>query len=329
MDVFEARNLWLGELATNGASPWTIRNYTRATDAAFATIAARHDQTSPHIAIDAVDRDDIVAALAAYVETTGGDGTKRKRSQATMASYATALRSFFSWCVETEKIDRNPMARVKRPRPPVRVPKALGAEQCRQLIDAAAGSRSPERDTLIVLLGLTMGMRLSEMSTVKPADFHPSLDTPTHLRIVGKGNKERRVPIPAVVRDALHRWLPVRADQLTRRNATAETLFLSQRVRHDGTLNVTRETIGQVFERAVNAAGLKQHGRRAHVTRHSFATLILESGADIVTVSELLGHSSIATTNIYIKANPERMMAAVEANPLAQPRQATALGSPD
>jgi site-specific recombinase XerD len=70
----------------------------------------------------------------------------------------------------------------------------------------------------------------------------------------------------------------------------------------------------------VKAAELKQKGRRAHVTRPSFATLVLEAGTDIVTVAELLGHSSIAVTNVYVKANPERMMAAVEANPLAQPQ---------
>jgi site-specific recombinase XerD len=318
MHAVPARDLWLGELTTNGASPWTIRNYASATDNAFATIAARHGVAGPGLMLEAIDRDDMVAALSGHVETTASDGSKRKRSQSTMASFSTALRSFFSWCVETEKLDRNPMARVKRPKAPIRVPKAMGAEQCKMLIDAATKSRAPERDTLMVLLGLTMGMRLTEMSSVRPADFHPSLGAPTHLRIVGKGNKERLVPVPTVVHDALAAWLPVRAAQLERWNVPAETLFLSQRVRSNGTLDVTRETVGQVYERLVRVAGLQQKGRRAHVARHSFATLVLESGADILTVSELLGHASIATTHVYVKANPERMMAAVEANPLAQ-----------
>ena len=235
-----------------------------------------------------------------------------------MAPFSTALRSFFSWCVETEKLDRNPMARVKRPKSPVRVPKAMGSDQCKQLLEAATSSRSAARDTLMVLLGLTMGMRLAEMSSVKPEDFYPSLEAPTHLRVVGKGNKERRVPVPTVVREALTAWLPLREEQLKRWGVRADTLFLSQRVRTDGSMNVSRETVGQVYERVLLVAGLYQKGRRVHVARHSFATLILEAGADILTVSELLGHSSIATTHVYVKANPERMMTAVEASPLAQ-----------
>ena len=318
MRALEARDLWIGELTTNGASPWTIRNYKSATDIAFVTIAERREVTVMLLEVTDIDRDDLVASLADHVDIEDHDGQCRKRAQSTMATFSTALRSFFSWCVETEKLDRNPMARVKRPKSPVRVPKAMGSEQCKKLLEAAASSRSAARDTLMVLLGLTMGMRLAEMSSVKPEDFYPSLEEPTHLRVVGKGNKERRVPVPTVVREALMVWLPIREEQLKRWGVRAETLFLSQRVRADGSMNVSRETIGQVYERVLLVAGLYQKGRRVHVARHSFATLILEAGADILTVSELLGHSSIATTHAYVKANPERMMTAVEASPLAQ-----------
>jgi site-specific recombinase XerD len=210
------------------------------------------------------------------------------------------------------------MARIKRPKPPVRVPKAMDADQCRRLLAAAGTSRAKERDTLMLLIGLTMGLRLTEITSIRPEDFHQSTGAPTHLRIIGKGNKERLVPVPQVVRDALEVWLPVREAQLERRGATADTLFISQRVAPDGTMNATRYTVGEPYERLLIAAGLRKKGRRVHVARHSFATLVLEAGTDIVTLSELLGHSSIAITNIYVRANPERMMAAVEANPLAR-----------
>jgi site-specific recombinase XerD len=318
MKAMTATDLWLGELRTNGASEWTIRNYRRSTSVALAHIAARGGVAVHALELDAIDRDDMVSALADYVEIRSpGSDKARRRSQSTLATHATALRSFFSWCVETEKLDRSPMARVKRPKAPVRVPKAMSADQCRQLMEAATSSRSPQRDTLLVHVGLTMGLRLSEMASLAPASFHPNPLEPTHLRIIGKGNKERLVPVPQVVRDSLAAWLPVRAALLERAHATAETLFITQRS-CGSTMNATRDTLGQTFSRLLKAAGLQQKGRRVHVARHSFATLVLEAGADVLTVSELLGHASIATTHIYIKANPARMMNAVEANPLAQ-----------
>jgi site-specific recombinase XerD len=316
MQAVEARDLWLGELATNGASKWTIRNYTAITNETFSFVAARRECEVNELEIDVLDRDDVVAALAAYVQNPAADHGKR-RSQSTVATYATGLRSFFAWCVQTEKIAANPMATIKRPKTPVRVPKAMSADQCQALVKAAGESRFPERDTLMVLTGLTMGLRLAELAAIRPGDFYPDEEAPTHLRVVGKGDKERLIPVPAVVRDALATWLPVRAEHLQRAESSATTLFVSQRATGKE-MNATRETVGQVFERALLAAGLKQKGRRVHVARHSFATLVLESGADILTVSELLGHASIATTHVYVKANPERMMAAVEANPLAQ-----------
>ena len=318
MLALEARNLWLNELSTNSASEWTLRNYTRATDYAFNVVSRRRDIPKEALDVETIDRDDIVAVLGAYLENKQPEGSGRKRANSTLASFSTALRSFFSWCVETEKLEKNPMLRVKRPKVPVRVPKAMAADQCRKLVAAAGKSRSPERDTLMLLLGLTMGLRLSEIASLKPGDFHPDTIDPTHLRIIGKGNKERLVPVPSVVREALSAWLSEREKQLASRKAHADLLFTSQRKKNDGSMNATRETVGQVYERVVDSAGLKQKGRRVHVARHSFATLVLESGADILTVSELLGHSSIATTHVYVKANPERMMSAVEANPLAQ-----------
>lgn len=314
MRVVEAKQLWLGELATGGTSPWTLRNYDTAVGRMLRTLAVRHGADPEAVALGAVGRDDVVAALAAYAEGTGG----RRPAQSTLATYATALRAFFAWCVETEKLTVSPMLRIKRPKTPVRVPKAMGAEQCRRLVDAATVSRSSERDTLMLLMGLALGMRLAEITAACPGDFRPSAGEPTHLRIVGKGDKERLVPVPQVVRDALAAWLPVREAQLARRGATAETLFLSQRLQADGTLNCTRHTVGETYSRLLRAAGLAQKGRRVHVARHSFATLVLEAGTDVRTVSELLGHSSIAVTHIYLQANPERMMAAVEANPLAR-----------
>jgi integrase/recombinase XerC len=318
MRAIEARDLWLAELSVNGASPFTLRNYRSATDTALDTISQRRSTDRSGILVGDIDRDDMVAVLAAYAEG-GRDGVRR--AQSTLATFSTALRAFLSWCVDTEKIARSPMAKVKQPKTPVRVPKALSAEQCLKIIDTARASRTPERDTLAVLLGLAMGLRLSEIASIRLDNLQPTPDAPTHIRVVGKGDKERQVPVPGVVREAIAVWLPVREAQLAKTGGEADTLLVSQRTQTDGTRNAGRETVSQIYDRILNAAGLKQKGRRVHVARHSFATLLLESGADIAAVGQLLGHSSIATTHIYVRASAERMMAAVESSPLARAGQ--------
>ncbi len=98
----------------------------------------------------------------------------------------------------------------------------------------------------------------------------------------------------------------------------AETLFISQRRRTDGTMDATRFAVGETLGRLLDAAGLKKKGRRVLMARHSLKTLVLEASTDSVTLAEPLGHSSIVVTNAYVKANPERMMAAAEANPPAK-----------
>lgn len=317
MKAVKAQDLWLAELSVNGASPYTLRNYRSATGIALDTIAERRGCGVSSVTLETIDRDDMVAVLAAYAEGTGGV----RRAQSTLSTFATALRAFLAWCVDTEKIERNPMAKVKQPKSPTRVPKALSVEQCMRLIEAARASRTPERDTLAVLLGLAMGLRLSEIASIRLADLQPSADTPTHLQVIGKGDKERRVPVPETVRSALAAWLSVRLAHLEASGSEASTLLISQRARPDGTRDAGRETVSQIYKRLIDAAGLKQKGRRVHVARHSFATLLLESGADIAAVGQLLGHSSIATTHVYVRASAERMMAAVEASPLARAQQ--------
>ena len=325
MDVVVARDLWLAELRTAGASPYTLRNYTAATDHALAAIAAARGLLPSGLVLEDLGRDDVVVALDAYTTWTDRHGRVRRRAASTRVGHFTALHSFFSWCVRTEKLPRDPMASVKAPRPPVRVPRAMGEDECRALLEEARRSSCPERDTLAVTMALTMGLRLAELAAVAPEDLLPSPAGATHLRVVGKGDKERVVPVPAVVRAALAAYLPVRAAQLARRRATASTLLLSQRCRA-GDMGASRELVGQLFDRLLRSAGLKRPGRRVHAARHSFATHVLASGADVVAVSELLGHASVSTTQIYLKVDPARLAAAVEGSPLARPRTRQAQG---
>lgn len=319
MKLLQARDLWLAELTTGGASPRTIANYRQATNEAIASFANSTGLPPADIVLDDVDRDGIVAALAEHrTRPDGRTGDRVPRAASSTSSYFTAIRSFFQWCVTTSKLTVSPASTVKRPKTPARVPKALSEPECRSLLDAAALSREKERDTLAVLLGLTMGLRLAEMAGLTIESFLPNIQDVTHLRVFGKGSKERVVPVPEVVRAATAAYMPVRK----KRAQTSRTnkLFISQRAT-GGDVAMTREGLGRAFDRIVNAAGLKTPGRRVHVSRHSFATHVLAAGADILSVSELLGHSSVATTQVYLKVDPQRLSAAVSANPLAQPNR--------
>lgn len=316
--VLVARDLWLAELRTSGASPYTLRNYRTSTAEAFRLIARRHLITVTELTLRDITRDDVVSALESYRNYDGKD-TQRlaERAPGTISSFYTANRAFYAWCVETEKLVRTPMLRIKAPKVGKRVPKAMSEDECRLLLEAAGMSRSPERDRLVVMLGLTMGLRLAEMVRLEHSSFLPSSAEATHMRVIGKGDKERVVPVPQVVRDALKAYLPKRDAQLECQKQKTGALLLSQRPTR-GDVSATRDTVGQIYDRLLLDAGLKERGRRVHVARHSFATHVLDAGADILSVSELLGHANVNTTQIYLRINPERLTAAVEASALTR-----------
>ena len=115
MKATEARNLWLAELRTAGASGYTVRNYTPATDEAERLVAARRGIATGALELAGIERDDVVAALDGYTTYTARSGSTATRARSTQLSFYTALRSFLSWCVEADKLTRNPMATIKQP----------------------------------------------------------------------------------------------------------------------------------------------------------------------------------------------------------------------
>jgi len=312
----KAQDLWLSECSLSGASPYTVSSYKSLTSEALSHIASRHGKKTSALDIAHITRDDVVSALASYQSRPDKrSGQPVTRSASSVSTFHGALRSFFAWCVETEKLSTSPMSRVKTPRTPTRVPKAMSPEDCQALMRVADSSKTPERDRLALLLGLGMGLRLGEMATLTLESFRPSLDYPELLRVKGKGDKERVVPVPAQAVAALANYLPWRTAFLAEKKGTASTLFVSSRS-DSGAYDVSRAGLGEVFERLVQASGLKVSGRRVHATRHSFATHVLGGGADVTEVSELLGHASVATTQIYLKVDPARLAAAVDNNTL-------------
>jgi integrase/recombinase XerD len=226
-----------------------------------------------------------------------------------------AIRGLHRFCVE-EGISRlDPTVDVEAPRTGLRLPKALDEDEVVRLIEACTGP--PEaislRDRAILEVLYGTGMRVSELAGLCVGD----LGSDTGLvKVLGKGSKERLVPLGRCAHRALDEWLgpggrPALEPRRWARRGDAEAVFLNAR---GGRL--TRQGIWSVMKKRAASVGLERRVH-PHVLRHSCATHMLAHGADIRVVQEILGHVSVATTQIYTKVSPEHLRRAYE---LAHPR---------
>lgn len=303
--------VWLSELETRGCSSNTIDLYTRNMKE-FTSFLSK-DKKDKQVKVGDISRDQLILALSTYRERKDGrTGREVQRSGQSVMSYYTTIKSFLNWCDSSDRLTQNPMRSVMRPKVAQRVPKALSLQDCQLLLDYAGKTSNPMRDLLLVKLGLTMGLRLSEISNIKVDDFSPSITQPDHLKVIGKGDKERVIPVPDSVKHSLATYLVERRKVSSVLN---NNLFISNRQPESGSLS--SDGIGQVFDSILKLAGIKQPGLRVHMTRHSFATHLLNSkSADLIEVKELLGHSSVATTQVYLKIDPDKLVKSINANPL-------------
>ena len=224
------------------------------------------------------------------------------------------VRSLFRFLVEEERLPRDPGADVAVPAVPAGLPKALDEPDVAALLDAVVGDEPParrDRAVLEVLYGT--GVRISELVglSLSDVDLESGL-----LRAFGKGSKERLVPIGRHASSALAAWLApagrgAMAPKQWARRGDAEAVFLNRR---GGRL--TRQGAWLVVKHYGDRVGIGDR-LSPHVLRHSCATHMLDHGADIRVVQELLGHASISTTQVYTKVSTERLFAAYRA---AHPR---------
>jgi len=275
--------------------------------------AYRRDLTGFWMWIDGQGRtlDDIGPAdLDAFV------GVLRSRGLApsSVKRALVAVRSLFRFRAQEGLSDSDPSAGVETPRVPSGLPKALTESEVQSLLDAVQGDDAValrDRAVLEVLYGT--GARISEVCALRLGDV--DLDS-SMLRLFGKGAKERQVPLGRWARVALAQWLSAQGrdsmepEQWARRD-DADAVFLNQR---GGRLG--RQGAWGIVRRYGDLVGLE--GRLTpHVLRHCCATHMLDHGADIRAVQELLGHASISTTQVYTMVSNERLFAAYDA---AHPR---------
>jgi integrase/recombinase XerC len=235
------------------------------------------------------------------------------RARTTLARRATAARAFTAWAHRTGLAEQDPGALLASPRPHQTLPAVLEAGEVRDLLDgtaarAADGSPLRLRDVAVLELLYATGIRVGELTglDVEHVDFERRV-----VRVLGKGRKERSVPFGLPAARALDAWLDGGRPELARAGS-GPALFLGAR---GGRLD-QRTVRRLVHARIADVPGAPDVG--PHGLRHSAATHLLEGGADLRSVQELLGHSSLATTQVYTHVTAERLRAAYrQAHPRA------------
>ena len=278
MDLARALDEYLGYLAVErGASPNTVEAYGRDL-ARYVSWLSEHGVTEP----EGVDR----AAVDAHVASLWDAGL----AASSVERAVSAVKGFHRFMVAEQICEAHPTADLPLPRRPERLPDVLSREQAQALLDqpfppTAAGLR--DRAMLEVLYGC--GLRASELVGLDLRDL--ALDEEL-LRVMGKGSKERLVPVVGTARDVLGSYLEGARGELASVRRPTPAVFLNQRGGR-----ISRQSVHAIVGRWGRVAGIE--GLHPHTLRHSFATHMLEGGADLRSVQEILGHADISTTQLY------------------------------
>jgi tyrosine recombinase XerC len=294
------------------ASPQTVRGY-RADLREFDAFLRRRGRgrAAP---LASIDHRTIRAWLGALQESGA--------ARSTVARKLAALRSFFRWCVSTGRLRASPAALIATPKQERRLPRALSEAEVESLLDSAFG-RGPldRRDRAILELLYASGVRVAELVGADLGDLELE-GGEGMLRVLGKGRKERLVPVGSKAVGALRAWLPARGALAADRPARPrdrDALFLNAR---GGRL--TDRSVRRILDRRLPQAALRRRVS-PHALRHSFATHLLNAGADLRSIQELLGHASLSTTQRYTAVTTRRL---IEVYRRAHPRAGAAPAGP-
>lgn len=232
----------------------------------------------------------------------GMQNTEFEIGESSIARNVISLRGYYSYLASEHKLV-NPAINLKPPRIPKRLPKALSIDQVMAILNIAGDDFISVRDKAIIELLYSTGARVSELTNLNTTDISKVESTEggiTTVKLKGKGGKERVVPIGSYGVSALNEYL-TRSRPTLSKLSSQRALFLNQR---GGRL--TRQTAWNVVAKSAARAGMADLVT-PHSMRHSFATHLLDGGADIRVVQELLGHASVTTTQIYTLITIDRL----------------------
>ena len=247
---------------------------------AFADWMSRSDIESPA----GVDR----LHLRRYLASLG----TRKLARATIARKAAALRCYFSWLVRQGRLQADPARSLRAPSGGGRLPRVLSGGEMSSLLDVPADTPVDRRDLAVLELLYAAGLRVSELCGLDRGDIDLRGRTVT---VLGKGGKQRRVPVHDAAVAALRAWFDDGRDDM---EGPPEAAFVNRRGARLGPRDVRR-----ILDRRSASP------THPHAVRHTYATHLLDGGADLRVVQELLGHASLATTQVYTHVSKERLRA--------------------
>ena len=232
-----------------------------------------------------------IDTLSAFLRHLQDRGMARSSMRVEMVH----LRIFFRWLAGTGILEKDPSVFLEMPRQGLSLPHVLDQKTVSNLLESIDIQDIPLgcRDRALLEMIYACGMRVSEIINCKLESFDKD---EAFVRVLGKGNKTRLVPVGRSALDALEKGRPKLV-----RTGTKSHIFLTVRGRP-----LTRERVRQILRERARAAGLEQHVF-PHILRHSFATHLLENGADLRIIQEMLGHADISTTQIYTHLEQQRL----------------------
>jgi len=280
-----ATDSFLRHLRERNASAHTIKAYTGDLDAFAAYVSERGWKDIDHI---------VIRGFLSHLYDNGLGKTSVARALA-------AVRSLYRWLAQEGVVESNPAKLVSTPRLSKKLPRVPTIEEMNSVLDGKMPEQAsfPERDRLLLELLYGCGIRNSELVGINLDDIRLSAEA---ILIRGKGKKERYVPFGGSARAALATYLPWRQQLLITLKKTNAALLVNQR---GGRL--TTRSVGRIVKRIAVAKGLSPDVH-PHTLRHAFGTHMLEEGADLRAIQELLGHERLATTQRYTQLSVKHVM---------------------
>ncbi|MFH1825520.1 MAG: site-specific tyrosine recombinase XerD [Candidatus Firestonebacteria bacterium] len=225
---------------------------------------------------------------------------KEKHASQSVARNLSSLKTFYKFLTMELDVKENVVSDIETPKLMRKLPETLSEKDVKELIECEeAGSDEGVRDRAIIELLYAAGIRVSELANLKLQNYDPNNQ---YIRCMGKGNKERIIPIGKAACDWIDKYLEtVRKNVVYKKHSTDDTLFLNKKGE-----KFSRVWIWKIIKKRVRLTGIKKKVT-PHTLRHSFATHLLKGGADLRAVQEMLGHSSISTTQIYTHIDRSRL----------------------